>query len=81
MSTLKYFLVYASKQKARVHQLDFIVSFLQANVKHRYFVRLEIRYGYYFPEYCNNFGIPLILKNSMYRMTNSGEIFSDCLTN
>ena len=35
MRTLKYFLADAAKHKARVHQLDFIGSFLQAKVKNR----------------------------------------------
>ena len=35
--TLKYFLVDASKHKARERQLVFIGSCLQANVKHRVF--------------------------------------------
>ena len=34
MKTLKYFLVDSSKHKSRLHQLDFIGSFLQANVEH-----------------------------------------------
>ena len=33
--TLKYFLAYAAKHKARVRQLDFIGAFLQAKVKNR----------------------------------------------
>ena len=45
MRDLKYFLEYYSKHKARLHQLDFIVAFLQANVKHRVFVKLDRRYG------------------------------------
>ena len=51
MSTLKYFLSDAAKHKARVHQLDFIRSFLQAKVKNRVFVKLDMRYADYFPEY------------------------------
>ena len=51
MRTLKYFLVDAEKHKARFHQLDFIGAFLQANVKNRVFVRLDMRYAAYFPEY------------------------------
>ena len=35
MRTLEYFLSYAAKNKARVHQLDFIGAFLQAKVKNR----------------------------------------------
>ena len=35
MRTLNYFLTDAAKHKARVHQLDFIGSFLQAKVKNR----------------------------------------------
>ena len=50
MRTLKYFLEDAAKHKARVHQLDFIGSFLQANVKNRVFVKLDMRYAAYFPE-------------------------------
>ena len=44
MRTLKYFLEDATKHKARVHQLDFIGAFLQAKVKNRVFVMLDIRY-------------------------------------
>ena len=49
MRTLKYFLADAAKHKARVHQLDFIGEFLQDKVKSRFFVKLDIRYTYYFP--------------------------------
>ena len=35
MRTFNYFPADAAKHKARVHQLDFIGSFLQANVKNR----------------------------------------------
>ena len=35
MRNIKYFLEDASKHKTRVHQLDLIGEFLQANVKHR----------------------------------------------
>ena len=51
MRTLKYFLADAAKHKARVHQLDFIGAFLQANVKNRVLVKLDMRYADYFPEY------------------------------
>ena len=51
MRTLKYFLANAAKHKARVHQLDFIKAFLQAKVKNRVFVKLDMRYADYFPEY------------------------------
>ena len=37
MRTLKYFLADVTKHKAIVHQLDFIVAFLQAKVKSRVF--------------------------------------------
>ena len=49
MRTLKYFLAYETKQKARVHQLYFIGAFLQEKVKNRVFVDLESRYTDYFP--------------------------------
>ena len=77
MRTLKYFLADASKHKARVHQLDFIGAFLQAKVKNRVFVKLDIRYTDYFPEYAKYFGRSLRVLKSMYGMTNSGKLFSD----
>ena len=73
MITLKYFLSGNSNHKSRVHQLYFVGAFPQANIKHRVFVKLDSRYGDYFPEYCNYFGKPLRLKKSMYAITNSGK--------
>ena len=80
MRILKYFLADAAKHKVRVHQLDFIGAFLQANVKNRVFVKLDMRYADYFPEYSQYFGRALILLKSMYGMTNSGKLFADELT-
>ena len=80
MRTLKYFLADATKHKARVHQLDFIGAFLQAKVKNRVFVKLDIRYTDYFPEYAKYIGRALRLFMSMYDMTNSGKLFDDELT-
>ena len=80
MRTLKYFLVNAAKHKAKVRQLDFIGAFLQAKVKSRLFVKLDMRYAYYFPEYAQYFGRDLKLLKSMYGMTNSGKLFADELT-
>ena len=75
MRNLKYLLADAAKHKARVHQLDFIGAFLQAKVKNRFFVKLDIRYTDYFPEYAKYFGRALIFLKSMYGMTNSGKLF------
>ena len=80
MRTLKYFLADAAKHKARFHQLDFIGAFLQAKVKNTVFVKLEISCTDYFPEYAQYFGRALILLNSMYGMTNSGNFFVDEFT-
>ena len=80
MRTLNYVLADAAKHKARVHQLDFIGAFLQAIVKNRLFIKLDMRYADYFPEYAQYFGRALKLLNSMYGMKNSGELFSDELT-
>ena len=66
MRTLKYFLADAAKHKSRVHQLDFIGAFLQANVKNRVFVKLDMRYAAYIQEYTQYFGRALKLLNSMY---------------
>ena len=46
MRTFKYVLTGEIKQKARVHQLDFIGKFLQAKVKNGVFVKLDSRYAY-----------------------------------
>ena len=51
MRNLKYFLADEAKHKARVHKLDFIGALLQAKVKNRFFVKFDIRYTDYFPEY------------------------------
>ena len=56
MRTLKYFLADAAKHKAIVNKLDFIGAFLQAKVKNRVFVKLDMRYADYFPEYAQYFG-------------------------
>ena len=77
MRTVKYFLLDAAKHKARVHQLDFIGVFLQAKVKNIVFVKLDIRYTDYFPEYENYFGRALRLLKSMYGMTNYEKLFAD----
>ena len=45
MGNLKYFLADAVKHKARVHQLYFIGIFVQAKVKNRVFVKLDIKYA------------------------------------
>ena len=55
MRSLRYLLADAAKHKARVHQLDFIGEFLQAKVKNRVFVKLDMRYVDYFPEYAQYF--------------------------
>ena len=80
MRTLKYFQAYAAKHKARAHQLDLIEAFLQAKLKNRVFVKLDIRYTDYFPEYAQYFGGALRLLKSIYGMTKSGKFFSDELT-
>ena len=45
MRTIKYFLEDDSRHKVRLHQLHFIGSFIQVNVKHRVFLKFEIRNG------------------------------------
>ena len=80
MRTLKYFLSDSTKHKSRVHQLYFIGAFLQAKVKNRVFVKLDIRYIDYFTEYEKYFGIAMRFLKSIYGMTNSGKLFADELT-
>ena len=81
MRTLKYFLADYTNHKAIVHQLNFIVAYLQANIKYIVFDNLDSRYVEYFPEYANHFGRPLRLNKSMYGMTSYGKLFADELTN
>ena len=45
ISTIKYLLSDDSKHKVRVHKLEFIGAFLQDNVKHTPFLKLDSRYG------------------------------------
>ena len=45
IGSMKYFLADATNHKARLHQLDFIGSFIQATVKHIYFLKFDSRYG------------------------------------
>ena len=78
--TLNDFLADSAKHKARFHQLDFIGEFLQAKVKNRFFVKLDIMYTDYFPEYAQYFGRALRLLKSMYGMTKSGKLFADEFT-
>ena len=80
MRTLKYFLAYTAKHKARVHQLYLIGAFWQAKLNNRVFVKLDIRYTDYFPEYAQYFGRALRLLKSMYVMNKSGKLFADELT-
>ena len=80
MRNFKYFLADTAKHKAIFHQLDFIGAFLQAKVKNRVFVKLDIRYTDYFPEYPKYFGRALILLKSMYGRTKYGKLFTDEVT-
>ena len=78
--TLKYFLADTTKHKSRVHKLYFIGILLQEKVKNRVFVKLDIIYIDYFPEYAKYFGKALRIFGSMYVITNSGKLFADELT-
>ena len=77
MRTFKYFLADVAKHKARAHQLYFIGAFLRAQVNNRVFVKLDMRYTYYFPEYEKYFGRSLRLLKSMYVMINYRKFFYD----
>ena len=46
----------------------------------RVFVKLEIRYADYFPEYSSYFGRSLSLLKYVYGMNNDGNLFDDNLT-
>ena len=80
MMNFKYFLADVAKHKVIFHQLDFIGAFLNAKVKNRVFVKLDMRYTHYFPEYAQYFGRALKLLKSMYGMINSGKLFAHGLT-
>jgi hypothetical protein len=71
--SLKMFLADAARNRCRVHRLDFVGAFLQANVRGRIFVTLPKVYGDIWPEFKDYFGRPLRLVKSMYGMTYSGK--------
>ena len=71
--SLKMFLADAARNRCRVHQLDFVGAFLQANVRGRIFVTLPKVYGDIWPEFKEHCGRPLRLVKSMYGMTYSGK--------
>ena len=75
-----YFLAYDFKNKSRLHQLDFIGAFLQANFKNRVFVKLDRSYAEYLSEYSSYFGRDFRLLKYMHGMTNFGKLFADELT-
>ena len=70
MINMNYLLSDAANHKPRVHQLDSVGEFIQANVNHRILLKLDSRYGKYLPGYSKYFGIPLSLKKSIYGMSN-----------
>ena len=53
---------------------------MQAKVKNRFFVKLDMRYTYYFTKCAQYFGRSLRLLKYMYGMNNSGKLFADELT-
>jgi hypothetical protein len=67
------FLADAARKRCRVHQLDFVGAFLQANVRGRIFVTLPKVYGDIWPDFKYCCGRPLRLVNSMYETTYSGK--------
>jgi hypothetical protein len=66
LRSLKMFLADTARHRYRVHQLDFLAAFLQANVKGRIFVTLPKVYGDIWPECKDYCGRPLRLVKSMY---------------
>ena len=50
---------------------------MQAKVKNRVFVKLDIMYTDYFPEYAQYFGRALRLLKSMYGIPDSRKLFAD----
>ena len=80
MRTLKYFPRKCFHEQSKGTPIGFHWSISTVQCKPYSLVKLDIRYGEYLPEYCNYFGIPLILKKSMYGITNYVKRFSDDLT-
>jgi hypothetical protein len=66
---LKIFLAFAAECRQRVHQLDYVAAFLQADVVGRKFTKFpgdwkELLKGY--PDLQQWLGVPLLLKKSLY---------------
>ena len=57
-----------------------LVHSCKAKVKNRVFVKSDIIYTDFFPEYAKYFGIDLSLLKSMYGMNNSEKLFADEFT-
>jgi hypothetical protein len=70
--SLKMFLADAARNIYRVHQLDFVGAFLQANDKGRTFVTLPKVYGDIWSDFKDYCGRHMRLVKSMYGMTYSG---------
>ncbi len=71
--SLKIFLTDAARNRCRVHHLDFVGAFLQANVRGGIFVTLPKVYGDIWPEFKDYCGKPLRLVKGMSGLTYSGK--------
>ena len=78
--TLRMFIAFITKKGRRSKQLDFIGAYLQANMQSRIFVRLQVDYMKFFPEYSQYFQKPLLLNKTLYGLTVSAKFWNIELT-
>ncbi len=71
--SLKMFLADAARNRCRVHHLDFVGAFLQANIRGGIFVTLPKVYWDIWPEFIEYCGRPLRLVKCMCGITYSGK--------
>ena len=69
-----------SKTLSKSSPARFYLSIITGQGQEQSFVKLDMSYADYFPEYAQYFGIALNVLKSMYGMTNSGKLFADELT-
>ena len=76
---LKCFLADAIRNKASVHQLDFIQAFIQSETKKRIFIILDKEYETFCPHLAEHLGRPLRLRKCLYGADFSGKNWYETL--
>ena len=76
---LKLFLAYATEQKCRIYQIDFIGAFLHAVSRNKTYTVLPQEWKELFPDLQEWFGVPLLLLKSVYGVVDGPRNWDDTL--